>query len=449
MTTLPARFADLIVCFASLFRQRSWRHAEALLVGAILAPGIRTVASCLRVLGLAHERRFCRYHHILSRAAWSPRAGARILLDLLVRALVPEGPIVLGIDHTLERRRGARIAAKGIYHDAVRSSRSFFVKATGLRWLSVMLLAPIPFAARVWALPVMTALAPSARYHAERGCAHKPLTAVARQMLLQIGRWLPGRALIVVADSSFAVLELLTALASRMTLITRLRLDAQLFAPAPARAPGASGRPRKKGERLPRLKERLTDTTTRWQRLRFERWYGGPPRRIELTSGTALWYHAGHTPLPIRWVLIRDPRGRFEPQALLSTDPALSAHEILEHYMQRWQVEVTFEEARRHLGFETQRQWSDSAIARTTPVILALFSIVTLLALRLVRAGALPLRQAAWYAKKRATFSDALAAVRAHLWRSIHLSTSHREGDMTKVPRTLMHRLQEAVCYAA
>ncbi len=196
MTTLPARFADLILCFAPLFRERSWRHAEKLLIGAILAPGIRTVASVLRVLGRSGERHFVNFHRILSRTAWSPRAGARMLLALLVRALAPEGPIVLGVDHTLERRRGAKIAAKGIYHDAVRSSRSHFVKASGLRWLSVMLLAPVPFAERVWALPVLTALAPSARYHRERGRPHKPLTALARQMLLQVARWLPGRALI-------------------------------------------------------------------------------------------------------------------------------------------------------------------------------------------------------------------------------------------------------------
>ena len=139
MPALPTRFAPVIVPFAGLFRQPTWRHARALLLGAILAPGVRTVASVLRVLGRARERRFCRYHRVLSRATWSPLAASRILLGLLVRAFVPTGPLVVGIDETVERRRGKRIRAKGIYRDAVRSSQSHFVKASGLRWLSVML----------------------------------------------------------------------------------------------------------------------------------------------------------------------------------------------------------------------------------------------------------------------------------------------------------------------
>ena len=243
MTTVPTRFAGVILCFAEVFGQRTWRLAEQLLIGAILVPGARTVASVLRVLGLSGERHFVNYHRVLSRARWSPRAAARVLLRLLIKAFAPHGPVVLGIDDTIERRRGARIAAKGIYRDPVRSSHSHFVKASGLRWLSVMLLAPIPWAQRVWALPVLTALAPSERYARQRGRRHKRLTEWARQMLLQLRRWLPGRSLVVVADSSFAALDLLGSLAPRMTCITRLRLDAQLYAPAPPRTPGTPGTP--------------------------------------------------------------------------------------------------------------------------------------------------------------------------------------------------------------
>ncbi len=449
MTTVPTRFAAVILCFAEVFGQRTWRWAEPLLIGAILVPGRRTVASVLRVLGLSGERHFVNYHRVLSRAVWSPRAAARVLLRLLVSTFVREGPIVLGIDDTIERRRGARIAAKGIYRDPVRSSHSHFVKASGLRWLSVMLLAPIPWAQRVWALPVLTALAPSERYNSQCGRRHKRLTDWARQMLLQLHRWLPGRSLVVVADSSFAALDLLGALAPHMTCITRLRLDAQLYAPAPPRPRGTPGRPRKKGARQPALSEVLADATTRWQRLVVPRWYAQAARPIEIASGTAVWYHAGRPVLPIRWVLIRDPLGRFDPQALLCTQPGLAPLEVVQYFVQRWQVEVTFEEVRRHLGVETQRQWSALAIARTTPVLMALYSLVTLLATRLVQGGALPIRQAAWYRKTLPTFSDALAAVRRHWWRSIGLSTSTRKHDIIKVPRRVFQRLHEAACYAA
>ena len=449
MTTVPTRFAAVILCFVELFDQRTWRWAEPLLMGAILVPGRRTVASVLRVLGLSGERHFVNYHRVLNRAVWSARAASRVLLRLLVSTFVREGPIVLGIDDTIERRRGARIAAKGIYRDPVRSSHSHLVKASGLRWLSLMLLAPIPWAQRVWALPVLTALAPSERHNREQGRRHKRLTDWARQLLLQLHRWLPGRRLVVVADSSFAALDLLGALAPHMTCITRLRLDAQLYAPAPPRPRGTPGRPRKKGARLPALSEMLVDHTTRWQRLVVPRWYAQAARPIEIASGTAVWAHAGRPVLPLRWVLIRDPLGRFDAQALLCTQLGLVPLEVVQYFVQRWQVEVTFEEARRHLGMETQRQWSAPAIARTTPVLLALYSLITLLATRLVQGGALPIRQAAWYHKTLPTFSDALAAVRRHWWHSINLSTSTCKRDIIKVPRRVFQRLHEAVCYAA
>jgi hypothetical protein len=446
---LPTRFAPVLLPFAGLFRQRTWRHARALLVGAILTPGVRTVASVLRILGLARERRFCRYHRVLSRAAWSPLAASRLLLVLLVRAFVPTGPVLIGLDDTIERRRGARIRAKGIYRDPTRSSRSHFVKAMGLRWISVMLLAPIPWARRVWALPFLTALAPSERYSAEHRQRHKTLLVWARQLLRQAHRWLPGRRLIAVADSNFAAMELLGALRGRMTCITRLRLDARLFAPAPPRRPGTTGRPRVKGERLPMLSTVIADAATRWARVTIAGWYGEGLRAVDLATGTGVWHHPGLPIIPLRWVLLRDSQGRFDPQALLSTDPALTAGEIVGYYVRRWQVEVTFEESRRHLGVETQRQWSDAAIARTTPVLLALFSVVTLLATRLVRDGRLPVRTAAWYAKPTPTFCDALAVVRAHWWRWQRFRTSSREADMVKLPRRVVQRLSEAACYAA
>jgi hypothetical protein len=448
VSALPTRFASVILTFARLFRQRTWRYAETLLIGAILAPGGRTVASVLRVVGLAGERHFVNYHRVLSRAAWSARAASRLLLRLLVRAFVPRGPIVLGIDDTIERRRGAKIRAKGIYRDPVRSSHSHFVKASGLRWLSVMLLAPVPWARRTWALPVLTALAPSERYAEARGIRHKRLTDWARQLLAQLRRWLPGRTLVVVADATFAALELLTALAPQMTCIVRFRLDAQLYAPPPPRRPGTNGRPRAKGGRLPSLSAVLGDPATRWRRATVPGWYGEGERTISLTSGTALWYSSGLA-VPIRWVLVRDPFHRFDPQALLSTDLALEPLAIVRYFVQRWQVEVTFEECRRHLGVETQRQWSDRAIARTTPVLLSLFSLVTLLATRVCRAGTLPIAGAAWYRKPTPTFSDALAAVRAELWRHQGFAISATSPQIPKRVRRAVARLSDILCHVA
>lgn len=320
----------------------------------------------------------------------------------------------------------------------MRSSDSHFVKASGLRWMSVMLLAPIPWAGRIWALPFLTALVPSERACREQGRRHKPLLDIGRQLALRARRWLPGRDLVLVGDSGFSALLFLDAMRHRgVTAITRLRLDAALYDAAPPRLPGTIGRPRRKGARRPTLSEILIDPHTLWQRVSVPGWYGMGERRIEITSATAVWHHSGLPVVPIRWVLIRDPQKGFEPQALLCTDPARDPAQIVTWFVQRWQVEVTFQEARAHLGVETQRQWSDKAIARTTPCLLALFSIVTLLATRLPARERRQVAATAWYPKPKPTFSDAPAAVRRAIWREEPLSTSRRRRDHRK-PRFLL-----------
>ena len=287
-----------------------------------------------------------------------------------------DGPLIFGIDETLERRRGSKIKPRGIYRDAVRSSRSQLVKASGLRWVSLMWLGHVPWAGRHWALPVLTVLAPSTRYYQQRGRRHKKVTDWARQMVMQLRRWLPERPLVLVGDNSYAVLDLLhccQSLREPVTLIARLRLDAALYAPAPARQPGQNGRPLLKGPRRPPLKTLLDQADVTWACASVA-WYDGTTRTVELTSQTAVWYRSGKPPVLIRWVLIRDPQVAFTPQALLCTDPAADPKQILEWFVLRWQLEVTFQEVRTHLGVETQRQWSDLAIARTTPALLGLFS---------------------------------------------------------------------------
>jgi hypothetical protein len=452
MPTLSTEYLTLILAFAPVFTKRIWRHVQVLLTGAILAPGKRTVTAALRVMGLSEEKHFQTYHRVLNRAVWSSLEVSHILLGMLIQTFAPIGTVVLGIDETIERRRGGKIKAKGIYRDPVRSSRSHFVKASGLRWLSVMLLAPIPWAQRVWALPFLTILAPSEHYYQERPRGHKKVTDWARQALLEVRRWLPRRKLVVVADNTYAVIDLLSRLmrlANPVYMVTRLRLDAALYEPAPPREPGTPGRPRLKGARLPTLERVLLDPETKWTETTVPDWYGQGQREIETTSGIAVWYHGGKPPVPIRWVLIRDPKGRFESRALLCTDVNATSLQIVKWFALRWQVEVTFQEARAHLGLETQRQWSDLAIARTTPALLGLFSLVTLLAHPLASRDQLPIRWAAWYVKQRPTFSDALAAVRYQLWhyQGFHLSLPN--ADVVKIPRPLLKRFIDALCYAA
>jgi DDE superfamily endonuclease len=451
MLTLPVNLTPLIGYFAPQFSKRVWKRVQVLLVGALLAPGRRTVTAALRVCGLSEEKHFQNYHRVLNRARWSSLALARRLLRLLLCTFASDGPLIIGLDDTLERRRGEKISAKGIYRDAVRSSHAHFVKASGLRWLCAMLLVDISWAGRGWALPVLTALCPSERYHQERGQRHKKLTDWARQIMKLLHRWLPDRELVFVADSSYAVITLLKHVRALngVSLITRLRLDAALYDPAPPRPPKQNGRPRVKGARRSTLQQVLNSSATPWTPLKIRHWYGGEEREVAMCTERAVWYHTGLPPVEIRWVLIRDPQGKFEPQALLSTNLDSTPEQIIAWFVRRWTMEVTFAEARAHLGIETQRQWNDRAIARTTPALFALYSLVVLMAQTLMQAEARVVRASAWYAKEQPTFSDAIALVRRCLWSQCHFSTSGQQTDLIKIPSSLLERLIDAVCYAA
>jgi hypothetical protein len=453
MPNLPRIIIQLLNPFAPCFYgETTWMKAQILLFGTILVTGKHTVTAALRVMGLKDEAKFAQYHHVLNRAVWQSLAVAQVLLGLLVRTFYDEDdPLVFGIDETVERRWGEKIATRGIYRDPVRSSKRHFVKTSGLRWSSLMLLTSITWAQRNWALPVMTASAPSKRYYETRGRKPKTLTERAWQMIKQLRRWLPNRKLVIVGDSSYAALDLLgacQALTPAVTFITQLRMDAALYEPAPP-YPGM-GRPPRKGARLPTPQAYLDDPDTIWTTVEV-RWYDGQIREMELASATAVWFHYGKPVVPIRWVLVRDPLGEYKTICLLCTDQTIAPLQIVEWFVMRWQVEVTYEEARRHLGVETQRQWSDKAIARTTPALLGLFAWITLVA-HLFHLSGQPVvvRQSAWYTKALPTFSDALALVRQQLWFSrATFQTSGVPPDMVKVPHSFFVSLVETLCYAA
>ena len=436
----------------------TWYKVEVLVVGAILAPGKRTVSASLRTMGLQGQVKYGQYHHVLKRARWSGLEASQALLKLLLKTLAKPGEaLVFGIEETIERRRGEKITAKGIYRDPVRSSHNPFVnpqgcpadKASGWRWIRVMWLTAIPWAKRIGGLPFLTILAPSERSYATRTRPHKRLTDWARQAVYQGRRWLPDVALILVGDSTYAALEFLAAcqqLPNPVTVITRLRMDAALYEPAPPYR--GKGRPRKKGQRLPTPQQQLSNPQTVWTRRTLP-WYGNTERVLELASFTAVWFHDGLPPVPIRYVLSRAVAAKFPPQCLLATDPTLTPTDMLAYFIRRWQMETTFQQVRTHLGVETQRQWSEKAILRTTPALLGLFSLVTLCAQVLVSRSGLHLPKTAWYSKSLPTFSDALALVRSHLWTHFTFQISATDPDMIKVPKRLLLRFHDLLCYAA
>jgi hypothetical protein len=440
MPPLPDAIILVLAPFAPLFSHRVWCHAQTLLLGAILAPGARTVTAALRVMGLSRERHFTNYHRVLNRATWSAHQGSQILLGLLITCFVPPGaPVVLGADDTVERRAGRKIMAKGCYRDAVRSTKKHVIRCFGLKWVSMMLVVPVPWSQRVWALPFLTALSRPA----EKDGRHRHKTSVdwVRQMVKPVRRWQPGRHLVLVVDGGFAAVSLaLACVKQQVVMVSRLRWDAALYHPPAPQPPSKRGRKPTKGSRQRSLQGWAERTDTPWEHIEVDG-YGGKRKLLWVFSRTALWYTPGLPPVALRYVLVCDPEGKLRMEVFFCTDLDATPAQILPWVVMRWSVEVTFEEARARLGLETQRQWSDQAIARTTPIRLALFSLVTVLAWQLRQGGHIPVPVTAWYRKTEPTFADCLALVRGHLWRARYLVNSTPEAEWMQLPREALELL--------
>jgi DDE superfamily endonuclease len=448
--TLPTPILAVLAAFRSTFTTPTWRKVLVLVVGTVLAPSRRTVTAALRQMGRESDPHFSHFHQVLNRARWSPLQVSQQLLRLLVATFVgPGDALTLAIDETLERRQGPHITKLGWYRDAVRSTHQHLKVSSGLRWITLALVIAPPWTRRRWALPFLSVLAPTPSVSAALGQRHKTVPDLAGQLAALLRRWLPDRRLILVGDGAYSGIDLgLICGKQQVALIAPLRFDAGLYAPPPPRRPKQNGRPRVVGKRLPKLTQVLGKTETVWQSAQIP-WYAGSQQTIEWCTGTALWYRGGQTPLPIRWVLSRDPKGKHKPRAFFSTDPALSGLEILAEFVKRWALEVTFEESRAHLGFETQRQWSDRAIDRSTPCLLGLYSLITLWGQALHPSGQIPVRRTAWYRKADATFSDVLAEVRRHLWGTFRYLPSPSDPEYLLIPCADLSRLAHAVCYVA
>jgi len=439
------------MAFAQAFTAPTYANALVLLYGAILAPGRRTVASALRAMGLADSSHFTNFHRVLNRAQWSPWVLSQLLLALIILFFLPPGmPLLLVIDETLERRRGPQIKYKGWFRDPIRSTMNHVSKSLGIRWICLAILVPVPWSPRLWALPFMTIPAPGPKTSTQlKRRRHRTIVDWAMIMIDKVRTWQPDREIVLTGDGSYAAVILVQRcqrLKRPVTLVSRLRLDACLHdLPAP-RPKGKRGPKPKKGARLPSLESRLADPKTQWQKLKV-RWYGGEEKEIEVASDACLWYRRGLEPVLIRWVLLRCPEKSFKPQAFFCSDPQVPTAQIVAWFIARWNIEVTFEEVRAHLGFETQRQWSDKAIERTTPCLFGLFSLVTLMA-KVLHPDTLPVREASWYLKEEATFIDVLAAVRSDLWRSLNCRTSAQNADMILIPQSSLFSLLEVACYS-
>lgn len=461
MLTPSVDILPVLASLAPAFTAPSFAHLLTLVCGGILTPGARTVTAALRVLGRT-DGDFSQFHRFFNRARWCPMLCSRLLLALLIRRfLSPDEPLVIIADEHLERRKARKIVYRALFRDPIRSTKEQPQFSWGLRWLVLALLVPVPWSQRRWALPFLVWPLLAEQVCQRLGKRHRTVVEATAELIAHVRRWQPHRPMLLLGDGTYAAVPLANrcaSLSAPVTLISRLRLDAVLHDFPGPRKPGQRGATPKKGDRLPALAEKLTDPGTEWRRVAL-RWYGAAGKQLEIATGECLWYRSGHAPTPLRWVLVRSPAADphpIEPGACFSTDRELAPEALLSWFLGRWNIEVTFAEVRAHLGFETQRHWQRRAVERVTPSLFALFSLVVVLAQEL-HPEELPTEQSAWYRKEEATFGDALAAVRRHLWDRLlppavttvaEYETSRSPVDVVVIPRIVWDQVHRVACYA-
>jgi hypothetical protein len=437
---LPAEAGPLLWALCPAFTYPTFDRFTTLMAAAILTPGRRTVANLLRTLGALAPGHRTSYQRVLSAASWSGlRLGLR-LAHFLLRHLPPDGPVVLVGDDTVDGHKGKRVHGKARHRDPVRSTRSYTAWRYGHRWVVLAVLVRFPFAPRPWALPVLIDLYRSEGDDRRRRRPHRtPAQLMCRLLRLVLLRC-PGRTFVFVGDSTYGTHEVARFCRrhrARLTLVSKLHPDANLYEPPPPYA--GTGRPRVKGAPLPKPRQAAGG-----QRHRLTvGWYGGGTRRVEVRSGTGHWYKSGRGLVPLRWVFVRDRQGTHRDEYFFTTDPSLSAEGLIGYYTGRWNIETTFQEARSCLGLETTRGWCANTVLRAAPCLLGLYTAVALLyqALPQPKRGGV----VAWPGKSGVTFSDALASVRRWLWREWVFPRAGGEAAVAKLPADLQDLLLSAL----
>jgi len=448
MLFLPSAAEPLLMSLSVAFNRPTFQRIVPLIVGAILTMGRRTVTGVLWTMRGFMPGHSSTYHRVFSRAAWSLWPLGKVLAAAILCLIPEQEPVLVPMDDTTAQHRGKKVYGKGCYHDAVRSSHSHIVWRWGHRWVVLAISVKLPFTWRRWALPVLVALyRPKELSQAERR-RHKTAPDLARQLMAVLIHWFPQRKFIFLGDGGYASHELARFCrrhGRHATLVSRFHKDANLYDPPP-KVKGRKGRPRVKGKKLPKPKEVVADSPRSKATVN---WYGGGDRRIELVSDTGQWYKAGQGLVPIRWVFTHDIQGTHRDDYFYTTDPDLSATQIVSWFTARWPIETTFQEVREHLGFETTRQRVANSVLRMGPCLLGLYSLVTLIFVEHARHHSIRPRCTAWYTKTEPTFSDAIATVRRLLWAETIFQTPSQQDTFQKIPRPFRRMLLDRLCAAA
>jgi len=448
MLSLPSAAEPLLMSLSITFTNLTFQRFLLLCVGAILARGRRTVTGMLGAMGGLVNGHPSAYHRVFSRAAWSLWPLGKVLATAVLRSIPSDEPVLIPMDDTTAQHRGKQVYGKGCHHDAVRSSHSHVVWRWGHRWVVLAVSVPLPFTSRRWALPVLAALYRPEQLDRTEGRRHKTPPELARQLMATLIHWFPRRKFVFLGDGGYASHELAGFChrhRSRATLVSRFHGDANLYHP-PAKRARKVGRPRLKGRKAPSPQQQVARSNPR---ATLVGWYGGAERRVRLVTATGHWYKGGQGLLPIRWVFVHDLDGTHRDEYLYTTDPALSAEQIVTWFTARWSIETTFQEVRAHLGFETPRQRVANSVLRSAPCLLGLFSVVAVIFAEHVKHHPTHPRITPWYAKREPTFSDAITTVRRLFWSNTIFEMSSYHHAFSKIPPRLRNLLLEYLSQAA
>jgi hypothetical protein len=440
--------APLFLEFSRNFSKPTHLRFLLLMGAAILTVGRRTVSNMLRTAGGMACGHASSYHRFFSKRRWSLWPLARELANHILERYHPTGPVPTVVDDTVDGHKGKKVYGKGCHRDAVRSTHSYTAFRWGLKWVALCILVKFPWATRPWALPVLVALYRSKEWNRKHRRRHKTPPELARQLLAVLLHWFPERKFVSAGDGGFSTHNLAGFASrhrSRATLVGRFYPAANLYGPPSKRRSPKGGRPPEKGRKLP-SPESVVKRSAR-TRLRVS-WYGGGSRRVEVVSGTGLWYRAGEGSVPVRWVFVHDLSGTHRDEYFFSTDPTMTPKEIIETFTGRWSIEVTFQELRAYLGLETTRGWTEKTVLRAAPCLFGLYSVVAL------AYAALPKHQARagrvqWTGKTETTFSDAITAVRRQLWRHWVFKQSRHAPAFSKLPPSTQAFLLDSLTPAA
>ena len=447
MFRMPKAAEPLISAFSIAFTRPTFKRAVVLMLGAILSLRHRTVAGMLRAVGPLAQGHWSDFHRVLCRRVWSMWPLAKVLAHLVVELIPPDQPVVCAVDDTNPQHKGKRVYGKGRHHDACRSTHSHIVWVWGHKWVVLAIHVQFPFARRPWALPVLCALYRPEGLNVSEGRRHKTPIDLARQLMAALIHWFPERKFILVGDGGYASHDLARFCfrhRRHVTLISRFNPQAHICAAPPVQR-SQVGRPRCRGRKLATPKTVVAKAQRRRSRVN---WYGGQTRRVELVSGDGHWYRAGQGLVSLRWVFVHDVEGTHRDEYFYCTDPTLRPDQIVSLFTTRWSIEVTFQEVRAHLGFNTPRNWSAKSVLRTAPCLLGLFSVVCLIFERQTRQSRPVIQSSPWYQKKEATFSDAIRAVRRLCWRDVFQHPPFAAG-VDKLPRLFRFTLLDYLSRAA